>query len=328
VGSNRALHAVTPSGRHRILQRGGGVLTLHDVVRDGRVLLAHDELETGILGRAAGADRERDLKWLDWSLTLDIARDGSAVLFSEAGEGGGKGYSIYLRGLDGSPAVRLGEGNALSLSPDGKKVLALVGAPGSADLIVYPTGAGETMKIERGGLRVRSAHWLPDSRHALVAATEGDKPGRTYLLDAAGGPMKPITAEGYRGSQVTHDGKRFVAFGPDEAYYLCAVEGGPPVRIPGSGPGDPTPSIGQTDFIWGWSPDGRLYVARGSTTTIPMKVDLVDPVTGTSTHFRDFAPSDTTGINALFGLRLAPNGAYVYSYYRDLSTLFLVAGIL
>ncbi|HKD16945.1 MAG TPA: protein kinase [Thermoanaerobaculia bacterium] len=327
VGSNRALHAVTPSGRHRILQRGGGVLTLHDIARDGRVLLAHDELETGILGRAAGADRERDLKWLDWSLALDLARDGSTVLFSETGEGGGKGYSVYIRGLDGSPAVRLGEGNALTLSPDGKKAFALVGPPGSADLVVYPTGAGETVKIDRGGLRVRTASWLPDSRHALISATEGDKPGRTYLLDTSGGPMKPITAEGYRGTRLGPDGKHFVAFGPDEAYYLCSVEGGEPVRIPNSGPNDRNRSIAPTDFFWGWSPDGRLYVARGSTTTIPMKVDLVDPATGTSTHFRDFAPADTAGINSLFGLRIAPNGAYVYSYYRDLSTLFLVEGI-
>ena len=58
-----------------------------------------------------------------------------------------------------------------------------------------------------------------------------------------------------------------------------------------------------------------------------MKVDLVDPATGASTHFHDFVPADATGINSLFGLRVAPNGAYVYSYYRDLSTLFRVEGI-
>jgi hypothetical protein len=77
----------------------------------------------------------------------------------------------------------------------------------------------------------------------------------------------------------------------------------------------------------GWSPDGRLFVTRGSVTTIPMKVDLVDPATGSSTHYRDLAPADITGVNSLFGLRIAANGAYVYSYYRDLSTLFLVEGI-
>ncbi len=327
VGSNRALHAVTLSGKDRILARVGGVLTLHDVARDGRVLLAHDSPEVGIVGRAAGADRERDLKWLDWSLSADISGDGRTALFTETGEGGGRGYSIYVRPLDGSPAVRLGEGNAQSISPDGKKVLALVGPPGAADLVVYPTGAGETVKVDRGGLRVRAARWMADSRHALIVASEGDKLSRTYLLDSAGGSMKPIGAEGYRGSLASDDGKRFVAFGPDQTYSVCAIDGGEPIRIPGSGPHDPSPSIGPRDRIDGWSPDGRLYVIRGSTTAIPMKVDLVDPATGASTHFRDLVPADATGINALFGLRIAPNGAYVYSYYRNLSTLFLVEGV-
>ena len=327
AGANRALHAVSLSGKERVLARGSGTMTLHDVARDGRVLVAHDALEMGIMGRSAGGDRERDLKWLDWSLGYDISPDGGTVLIDEAGEGGGKGYSVYLRGLDGSPAVRLGEGQALSLSPDGKKVFALVGPPGSAELVIYPTGAGETVKIDRHGLRVLNVRWLPDSRHALVVAAEGDKFSRTYLLDTAGGPMKPITPEGYRGTLATDDGRRFVAIGPDQVHYVFPIEGGEPTRIPGSGPNDPTPTIGPTDFVLGWSPDGRLYVARGSTTTIPMKVDLVDPATGASTHFRDFAPSDSTGINGLFGLRVAPNGAYVYSYYRDLSTLFLVEGI-
>jgi hypothetical protein len=57
-----------------------------------------------------------------------------------------------------------------------------------------------------------------------------------------------------------------------------------------------------------------------------MHIDRVDPSTGTAESFRELMPADSTGINALQGARLAPNGAYAYSYYRQLSSLFLVEG--
>ena len=52
-----------------------------------------------------------------------LSADGKTAVFTEQGEAGGPGYSVYLRKLDGSAPVRLGEGNALALSPDGKWVL-------------------------------------------------------------------------------------------------------------------------------------------------------------------------------------------------------------
>jgi hypothetical protein len=42
------------------------------------------------------------------------------MLFTEGGEGGGPKYAVYLRKTDGSPAIRLSEGNGLALSPDGE----------------------------------------------------------------------------------------------------------------------------------------------------------------------------------------------------------------
>ena len=119
--------AASLSGKTRILARVSGNLTLRDVARDGRVLIDHDTNQVGIVARAAGSPKDIDLTWLDWSLLNDISADGRFVLFSETGEGGGRGYSVYVRNLDGSPAVRLGEGNGQSISPDGKRVLALIG---------------------------------------------------------------------------------------------------------------------------------------------------------------------------------------------------------
>ena len=61
-------------------------------------------------------------------LPEDLARDSQALerftlLFREEGEAGGPSYAVYLRTTDGAPAVRLGEGASMALSPDEKWAL-------------------------------------------------------------------------------------------------------------------------------------------------------------------------------------------------------------
>jgi Tol biopolymer transport system component len=238
VGGNRSLHAATLSGKTRTLARVSGNLTLHDVARDGRVLMDHDTNQVGVIARAAGATKETDLTWLDWSLLSDISADGRFVLFTETGEGGGRGYSVYIRALDGSPAVRLGEGNGQSISPDGKRVIALVGPPQSPDIVIYPTGAGEAKKIPASGLVVRNVRWMPDGKRILAIGREAAHPTRTYLFDGEGGAPRVLTPEGYRGNIVSPDGKRFLTFGPDQRTFSFSIDGGEPTPISGIGPTD------------------------------------------------------------------------------------------
>ena len=89
VGSNRALYAVTLSGRQRIVARITGSLYLNDISREGRVLLSHASERIGFLASAGGDGKERDLSWLDYSQPTDISSDGKNVVFFESGEGGG-----------------------------------------------------------------------------------------------------------------------------------------------------------------------------------------------------------------------------------------------
>jgi Tol biopolymer transport system component len=318
VGANRALHAVTLSGKTRILARVSGNLTLHDVARDGRVLMDHDTNQVGVVARAAGSPRETDLTWLDWSLLNDISVDGRFILFTETGEGGGRGYSIYVRSLDGSPAVRLGEGNGQSISPDGKRVLALIGPAQSPDIIIYPTGAGEAKRIPVPGLSVRGLRWLPDGRRFLAVARETGHPARTYLFDAEGGAPRALTSEGYRANFISADGKRFGAYGPDNGAYIFAIDGGEPIRVP---------DVDVDDGIAGWAPDGRVYLRKGNASRIPAPIVILDPATGRQEPWRELVPADAAGINALQVFRFAPNGSYAYSYFRSLSNLFLVDGV-
>ena len=48
-GSSRELRAVTLDGKERTVFLGTGTLTLHDISRDGRILLARDDWRAGMI---------------------------------------------------------------------------------------------------------------------------------------------------------------------------------------------------------------------------------------------------------------------------------------
>ena len=114
--------------KERLVARVPADLTLQDVLPDGRALLARDSWRRGLIVRRADDSTEHDFTWLDWSYPVTLSADGQTLLFREEGEAGGPTYAVYLRKTDGSPAVRLGDGLSLALSPDGKWALVHVGA--------------------------------------------------------------------------------------------------------------------------------------------------------------------------------------------------------
>ena len=318
VGGNRYLQAVTPSGRRRVLFRGTGTATLGDVSREGRVLLSHDLNRVGIVAQTPGENRERDLSWFDWSLIGDLSDDGRFVLFSESGEGGGAGYSTYLRATDGSPALRLGEGSGLAISPDGKRVLAEVHPTGDQQIVSYPTGPGEAKAYAFPNLRTRGASWLPDGERFLMTSREPEHGPRVYLVETGGGSPKALTPEGTGLSRVL-DGRRFVARLADGRAAICSIEGGEPVPVAGVARGD---GVAGRSVREGW-----IYVTRGGQ-NLPVRVVLVEMATGREEFWRDIMPADPTGIVGLFGVRVAPDGkSYAYSYGRTLSDLYVVDGL-
>src|SRR5437879_2527267 len=88
--------------------------------RDGRVLVAHHTAIGILAGLVPGNEKERDLSWLDGSVPGTLSPDGKTLVSTETGEGSGATPSVYVRKTDGSPAVRLGDGSAIALSPDGR----------------------------------------------------------------------------------------------------------------------------------------------------------------------------------------------------------------
>jgi Tol biopolymer transport system component len=320
VGSNRALQAVTLSGKERLMTRVTGNLTLHDVSRDGRVLLAHDTLRIGILGRGPGEQKERELSWLDWSSLQDLSPDGKTILFSETGEGSGPGYSVYVRSIDGSPAVRLGEGSAQSLSPDGKWVSSIHHVTTDPRLILLPTGSGEPRTLPPQGLKILYAQWLPDGRRILLNASEPGRGLRLYVQDVASGAVRPLSPEGYRifVRPISLDGRLVTVRGPDLRLYLYPIEGGEPTAIPG---------VTAEDWPMGWTSDGRaIFVYRRR--EIPAKVYRLEVATGRRELWRELKPDDAAGIANIAPVLPTPDGsAYVYGYFRTLSDLYLARGV-
>jgi Tol biopolymer transport system component len=311
---------VSLSGKQRLLARVPGTLLLHDVSRGGRAIVSHDTNRYEVLGLPPGEQTERDLSWLDWSNASDISADGKIFLFSEAGEGGGAGYSVYVRGTDGSPAVRLGEGAAQALSPDGKWALAITRLASEPQIVLYPTGVGETRALPREGLVAQAAHWLPDGRRILLTASEAGRGSRLYLWDLSGGKPRAISPEGYRSFSrtVSPDGRLVAVRGPDQRLYLYPLAGGEPSAIPG---------MTVEDTPVGWTGEGRfLYVYRRR--ELPAKVHRLDVVTGQKELWRVLMPSDAAGVLNISPPEITPDGkSYAYAYIRTLSDLYLVEGL-
>jgi WD40 repeat protein len=321
AGGNRSLYAANRSGGERLLSRVTGSLTLQDVSRDGRILVTHDVTHIGILGLVPGEEKERDLSWLDYSVVTAISRDGQTILFNESGEGGGPGYSTYVRKLDGSPAVRLGEGVGRDLSPDGKWVLAIVHPASNAQAVLYPTGAGEPTRPPVEGLTVQSGTgFFPDGKRILMTASEPRRGPRLYLLDLSGGKPRALSPEGYRAMPraVSPDGKAAIVAGPDRKLYLYPLEGGEPVPIPGLSAGD---------FPGGWTADGKaLYIYRQG--ELPAKVYVFDVATGRRELWKTLMPADSAGVSNITRVCPTPDGkSYAYAYFRTLSDLYLIDGM-
>ncbi len=320
VGGARALYAVSLSGKERLVARVAGALTLHDISRDGRVLVTRDDSRAGIIGLAPGQTRERDLSWLDFGFVRDISADGGAMLFDESGEGGGATYAVFLRRTDGSPAVRLGDGTANRLSPDGKWALAITHHGPARHLVLLPTGPGEPQTIESAGLNPQGAVWLPDGNRIVIMGNEAGRRVRLYLQDLAGGKPVAITPEGVAMPRVpvSPDGQFVIGRDLDRKLWLYPIAGGLPRPMPGAE---------AADVPIQWGDGGRsLYVFRPA--ELAAQVFHLDLASGSRKLWKQFAPADPAGVVSIGPIHLTTDGkAYVYSYFRILSDLYLVRGL-
>jgi Tol biopolymer transport system component len=274
-----------------------------------------------ILGRRRGETVERNLSWLEWSVPSALSNDGENLLITEQGTGAGTRYGIYLRKMDDSPAIRLGEGMGLGFSPDGKWALAIAETT-PARIALLPVGPGDARMIQMEDLTAQfGGGWLPNGKSFLLLASRPGHGIQLFVQDLAGGAPRAVTPEGGEatyGAAVSPDGKYVCVVGADRRLGLYPLAGGEP-RIVGEPEARESPVQ--------WSSDGRyLFVARLGES--PARVDRLELATGRREPWKEFQPADSSGVLDVGPILISPDGeSYAYSFRRMLSDLYLVTGL-
>jgi eukaryotic-like serine/threonine-protein kinase len=322
VGNKAAIHRVTLSGADRVVEEAPSTLTVQDVSKDGRMLVASRTTRRGIAGLFPGAKEEKDLSWLDWTNVRGMAADGSTLLLDEQGGGAGEKYGVFLRKTDGSPAIRLGDGYGMSLSNDGKWALALDFYSKPTHMTLLPTGPGQPKTLASGPYEVAWGDLLPDGKRILCLASKGGETARLYVMAIGSEELRPVGPDqlqsGLGQFPISPDGKWVAAAGGDGKVGLYPIDEGSPRAMPGN-------EMGWKPIAW--SDDGRsLFV--GQLPNIPVVIYRLDIASGRTTLWKQLAPTDSTGIMSVGPVVIAPNGKYyAYSYLSDLNTLCLMTGI-
>ncbi|MGE5176114.1 MAG: protein kinase domain-containing protein [Hyphomicrobiales bacterium] len=318
VGSGRSLVRVTLDGTSRTVFRVPGALTLQDISARGDILLVHGHERSGIAGKGPGQEQERDYSWFDWSLLRSMSADGNTILFDESGEGGGQKRLIYLRGLDGSPAIQIGEGKAVSVTPDGQWVLT-VDYMDATKMVLLPSGIGETRTVSLGKVSCHAGCWLEDDRRFVVVGAEGEGDLGLYLVNAESGEITALEASGLGPAQplASPDGSLVTAMRSDGSTHVFPTAGGPSRAIPG---------LARNERVMAWAADAEhVYVLQQGTP--PVRVFHHHVTTGDRTLWKELSPADLTGIEGIMGLRVSTQGdAYAYTYVVTLTDLYVLEG--
>ena len=329
AGRGSGLRAVSLSGKQRLIAETPDLLFLHDVFRDGRMLATRLEGREGFACRAPGETSDRDLSWFDGSALAALSVDGRTAVFAEMRQAEAPTMGIYLRGTDGSAAIRLGDGVPEDLSPDGKWVLA---RPTRSEygFVRLPTGAGSPRLLSRGSLvALNEANFSPDGTRVFFGGREQGRGARIYVQDLEGGEPRAVSPEGVRTDGLSTPDGLFVEGSSVNGHALYPVDGGQPRLLP---------FLSSNETPVQWPPDGRtLYVARASTwpgialltfSSAPAVIDRVDVATGRRETWKTIAPPDQVGLEAISTVRITPDGnTYCYRYTKSLSDLFVIDGV-
>jgi len=354
-GDQTALWAVSGSGRRRPLWRSAGAYQLQDVSADGRVLMALHQSRWTVLAQRAGEAQPRDLSILGSTQAVGLSADGRKALLLESTsvDGGTSRDGVYLRPLDGGPPVKLGIGNAETLSADGRWVnvvmpplpareldpawLAAVKAAGLAaqDLedvdkrnnfaLFIPTGLGRpfALAMPPGSTISGYSHLLPDGQRAVALASSQGK-AHWFLLDRNGGAPKTVTREGLGNSWVSlapisPDGTRLIVAGNRKEWFVQPVAGGEAQPIRGMLP---------LERVVGWAADGRAVFVRPELSVLPVVLTRLDLASGARTRIAAFTPADPAGHLQARGVFVSPDArAFLLTYQKKLSELYLVEGL-
>lgn len=314
-GVYRSLFATTLSGRERFLLSAPGTIDIQDALPDGRVLLAEQSERHVLMVFTPDFPQGRDFTWMDWAYGMRFSADGKQILFGD--QHSGASYGAFLRNLDGSPAVRLGDGDPMDLSADGKWAISrTVASPNQ--LMLLPTGTGEPRQLTQSNINHLSARWLTDAKIVTIGNEPGH-PERTYLLDLNGNET-PITPEGVRTIAATSDGKHLLTISADfSQFQLYPVDGGQP---------QPFPQLNKDDRPFDFTSDDTAVLVRRLGRDGEIEIWRVERVGGKRTLLRSIPLPGVHAVTSSISAIASRDGkSFAYLSGPAISTEYLVQGI-
>jgi len=319
-GNNRNLMAVNLAGKVRTLLDLPVGLSLQDIASDGRVLVTLNSKRLAMAASSLGDKEDLELSWHDWNIAKDISRDGQSVLFEDASEVAGANYIVALRKLDGTPPMRLGEGSAGGLSPDGKWAIAI--SPGQpSQVTLLPVGAGQPKSVETTGLQSVNTGWarfLPDGQRIIANGNEANQAARCYVLSVGSAKPRAITPEAVKCGPPSPDGRFVVGAGQGSALALYPVDDGSSRTI----------EKPEASFVPAqWSEDGHSLFGYHDG-ELPSRIYKLDLATGKESVIQQLRPEAPAGVVNVAPIVISRDGRrFAYSYNQTLSTVYLISDV-
>ena len=316
-GETYALYALSPEGKIRVVDRSVSNLLLSDIAPDGSVLLSRAIQQTDVYLNTTGQP-DVDLSWLQLIGVADVASNGSAFLFTHFGEGSGKNYAVYLRKTDGSPAVKLGQGRALALSPDGRWAVAKISEP--EGLMMLPAGAGGARSIPITDLEhITAAAFSPDGTKLYFTANQPGRPRRTFRVDLQAATVpEPMTPEGLYGTLISSDGEKLLVTDSQGERSSFSVNEKNSVPVIG---------VDRSEEVVRWAADpNSLYVYKPL--DLPIKMYKVDVRNGKRELIKEIQPASSAGVfGNIYLFTTADAKTTVYGLRRYFIDLYLAKGL-
>jgi eukaryotic-like serine/threonine-protein kinase len=305
------LRAVNLKGRERVLLAAAGGIGISDIASDGRVLMT-DVYTRSRVFFTSDKNNSRDLSWLSDDDIGGLSSDGKIIALTEYTNLHGDAYTVMFRPTDGAPAVAIGNGYAVAVSPDGKWVAA-TDPQDDTKIMLLPTGPGESRRVNISPVAISQAYrllsWTPAG--IVFAGREQGRNERAYVLEPTMEKVRSITGDGVHTALLSPSGTLVYASGPDIGHVIVPVGGGHSTPL----------HLEPSESVINWDDSGkRLYVWSGQ---FPGRVFLLDVSTGSRKLWREVSPPDATGL--LFGRMLVtPDGHNVlYRYRQWLSELYV-----
>jgi hypothetical protein len=310
--------SISGGGLARQALQSIGPVYIQDISNQGSWIVALHDIRYFIRYRLPGDKSEREFSWLNMAVWPYFSSKGERLLFLDQSRTAGPNYAVAYRSIGGGQVVRLGEGAARGFSPDDKWALGQFYHP--PQLVLYPVGPGEPIRLDRGPIERYRANprFFPDSRQILFCGNEPSKPTRCYKQAISGGPPVPVTPDGFVEALLAPDGHTLLAIGRDGVGQVMSIEGGPQ-----------KPALGLTtdDVPIKWASDSRSVFVQ-TTNWIPAQIEKVDLLSGKREKVPVLGPPDRTGLLRIRISDILSDGTgYAYDALKQTSTLYVVQGV-